>query len=105
MLKRKLAETTAAASESTSTPVDKKQKQAEARDVSRYVNKQRCLILSSRGITHRDRHLLSDLRDLLPHSKKDVKLDSKGKLSSSCQRLEQSSHLSTCSLRIECSHA
>ena len=48
--------------------------------MSRYVNKQRTLVLSSRGITHRDRHLLSDLRDLLPHSKKDVKFDAKDDL-------------------------
>lgn len=58
----------------------KKQKYAETRDVSKYINKQRTLVLSSRGITHRDRHLLSDLRDLLPHSKKDVKYDAKDEL-------------------------
>jgi len=41
----------------------------------RYHNKQRCLILSSRGITSRHRHLLEDLRTLLPHHKKESKLD------------------------------
>jgi ribosome biogenesis protein BRX1 len=66
-------------------------------------NKQRVLILSSRGVTyrhvsfflafpstrnphfltvqlHRHRHLLADLHSLLPHSRKDAKLDTKTKL-------------------------
>lgn len=33
-------------------------------------NKQRVLLLSSRGITHRMRHLMNDLEALLPHVKK-----------------------------------
>lgn len=33
-------------------------------------NKQRVLLLSSRGITHRMRHLMNDLEVLLPHVKK-----------------------------------
>lgn len=44
----------------------------------RYTNKQRVLILASRGITARYRHLLEDLKQLIPHHKKDSKLDSKG---------------------------
>ncbi|KAI8826367.1 Brix domain-containing protein, partial [Chytriomyces cf. hyalinus JEL632] len=43
-------------------------------------NKQRVMILSSRGITQRYRHLMSDIFTMLPHSKKDSKLDSKSKL-------------------------
>ncbi|KAI0929029.1 hypothetical protein AcW1_006088 [Taiwanofungus camphoratus] len=43
-------------------------------------NKQRVLLLSSRGITHRMRHLMNDLEVLLPHVKKDAKLDSKNHL-------------------------
>ena len=43
-------------------------------------NKQRVLIISSRGITYRHRHLLNDLYSLLPHSRKDAKLDTKTKL-------------------------
>jgi ribosome biogenesis protein BRX1 len=53
---------------------------ASKRDLRKYVNKQRTLVFSSRGVTHRDRYLMSDIRDLLPHSKKDVKLDVKSKL-------------------------
>lgn len=33
-------------------------------------NKQRVLLLSSRGITHRMRHLMNDLEVLFPHVKK-----------------------------------
>ena len=85
MLKRKraadeAAAPAAAASSASSEPKSKLQRKEESRDVSRYINKQRTLVLSSRGITHRDRHLLSDLRDLLPHSKKDVKFDAKDDL-------------------------
>ncbi|BDA41073.1 Ribosome biogenesis protein BRX1 homolog [Coccomyxa sp. Obi] len=40
-------------------------------------NKEKVLLLSSRGITHRYRHLMLDLIQLLPHCKKDVKLDTK----------------------------
>ncbi|KAG9236135.1 Brix domain-containing protein [Amylocarpus encephaloides] len=43
-------------------------------------NKQRVLILSSRGITYRHRHLLNDVASMLPHSRKDAKLDTKSKL-------------------------
>ncbi|KAF1850970.1 brix domain-containing protein 2 [Cucurbitaria berberidis CBS 394.84] len=43
-------------------------------------NKQRVLILSSRGVTFRHRHLLNDLYSLMPHSRKEAKLDTKTKL-------------------------
>jgi ribosome biogenesis protein BRX1 len=41
----------------------------------RYHNKQRCLTLCSRGVTARFRHLMEDMRTLLPHCKKEAKLD------------------------------
>jgi ribosome biogenesis protein BRX1 len=41
----------------------------------RYHNKQRCLVLASRGVTARYRHLLEDLRTLMPHHKKEPKLE------------------------------
>lgn len=44
----------------------------------RYTNKQRVLVVASRGITARHRHLLEDLKNLIPHHKKDNKLDAKG---------------------------
>jgi len=47
----------------------------------RFINKQRILLLCSRGTTARFRYLLKDLKQLLPHSKKDVKMDGKDALS------------------------
>ncbi|EDO43936.1 predicted protein, partial [Nematostella vectensis] len=46
----------------------------------KWTNKQRVLIFSSRGITYRARHLMLDLRVLLPHHKAETKLDRKDKL-------------------------
>jgi ribosome biogenesis protein BRX1 len=44
----------------------------------KYQNKQRCLVVCSRGASARHRHLLEDLRRLMPHHKADSKMDSKG---------------------------
>ncbi|KAL7578311.1 hypothetical protein ACA910_012722 [Epithemia clementina (nom. ined.)] len=44
----------------------------------KYRNKQRCLVVCSRGVTARYRHLLQDLRTLMPHHKKESKLDAGG---------------------------
>lgn len=46
------------------------------------MNKQRVLVFCSRGVTARSRHLLEDLRKLIPHHKKEVKLDTKDDLKS-----------------------
>ncbi|KAJ1679038.1 Ribosome biogenesis protein brx1 [Spiromyces aspiralis] len=43
-------------------------------------NRQRVLILSSRGVSSRHRHLMNDIQAMLPHSKKDSKLDTKSNL-------------------------
>lgn len=43
-------------------------------------NKEQILIFSSRGIYFRTRHLMQDLRMLMPHSKTGTKIDSKDKL-------------------------
>ncbi|KXN92281.1 Ribosome biogenesis protein BRX1 [Leucoagaricus sp. SymC.cos] len=66
---------------------DKRKRKADDMDVDedqpvakKLKNKQRVLLLSSRGITHRMRHLMNDLETLLPHVKKDAKLDSKNHL-------------------------
>lgn len=57
----------------------KKQKIATAGG-NKYVNKQRVLVFSSRGIMTRYRHLMDDFRKLLPHHKREVKLDAKDTL-------------------------
>ncbi|XP_067883095.1 ribosome biogenesis protein BRX1 homolog [Heterodontus francisci] len=46
----------------------------------KWSNKERVLIFSSRGINYRARHLMQDLRRLMPHSKPDTKMDRKDKL-------------------------
>ena len=53
---------------------------------------QKVLILSSRGITARQRFLINDLTSLIPHSKKDGKLDTKTKL----YELNELADLSNC---------
>ena len=45
-----------------------------------YTNKQRVLVFSSRGPTAQFRHLLDDVRNMLPHHKKEVKLDARENL-------------------------
>lgn len=58
-----------------------KKRAAEDDDKKVIRNKQRVLVLPSRGVTTRMRHLVNDIEALLPHSKKDSKLDSKSDLS------------------------
>lgn len=43
---------------------------ADKLETKKLKNKQRVLLLSSRGVTHRMRHLMNDLETLLPHVKK-----------------------------------
>lgn len=59
---------------------------------SKYVNKQRVLLLCSRGITVRQRHLLEDLKKLMPHHKTDSKLDTKGDI----QAVNEVAELQSC---------
>eukprot|EP00798_Chlamydomonas_sp_ICE-L_P021638 gene21638-28647_t len=42
-----------------------------------FKNKEKVLVLSTRGITMRYRHLMNDIINMLPHCKKDSKLDTK----------------------------
>uniref|UniRef100_F7E3M4 Ribosome biogenesis protein BRX1 homolog n=1 Tax=Xenopus tropicalis TaxID=8364 RepID=F7E3M4_XENTR len=46
----------------------------------KWKNKERVLIFSSRGINFRTRHLMQDLRTLMPHTKAETKMDRKDKL-------------------------
>lgn len=43
-------------------------------------NKQRVLIISSRGVTFRHRHMINDISVMMPHGRKESKFDSKTKL-------------------------
>lgn len=55
-------------------------------------NKQKVLIISSRGVTFRQRHLINDLASLMPHGRKEPKYDSKNKL----QQLNEIAELYNC---------
>lgn len=57
-----------------------------------FKNKQRVMLLASRGISYRYRHLLKDLEALLPHSRKDSKFDEKGNI----QLLTELADLNNC---------
>jgi ribosome biogenesis protein BRX1 len=45
-----------------------------------FKNKQRALIISSRGVTYRHRHLINDVASMMPHGRKESKFDTKSKL-------------------------
>lgn len=55
-------------------------------------NKQKVLIISSRGVTYRHRHLINDLSSMMPHGRKEPKYDSKNKL----QQLNEIAELYNC---------
>lgn len=46
----------------------------------KHMNRQRVLVISSRGVTYRHRHLIQDLTSLMPHARKEPKFDSKKNL-------------------------
>jgi hypothetical protein len=71
----------------------------------KYRNKQRCLVMCSRGVTARYRHLLEDLRTLLPHHKRDAKLDpGKGKTGGMGIAVNEIAEMKSCNtmLFLEC---
>eukprot|EP00762_Andalucia_godoyi_P004553 ANDGO_05126.mRNA.1 Ribosome biogenesis protein BRX1 homolog len=74
---RSAAAPVAAATAPAADAVEVGEKEVAIRDV---LPKIRCLVLSSRGITDKHRHLLNDLVAIIPHCKKDSKLDSKSQL-------------------------
>ena len=40
-----------------------------------WINKTRILIVASRGVSHQERHLVNDLINLIPNSKKECKIE------------------------------
>lgn len=58
---------------------NKKKKGEGAKPATRmtWTNKQRALVFAARGITFHARHLMNDLKVLMPHSKSDSKLERK----------------------------
>ena len=67
----------------------------------KYINKQRCLLLSTRGVTSRQRHLLADLRLLIPHNKRESKVGDKQNLASEVLTIAELKSCNT-ALILEC---
>ncbi|XP_058462817.1 ribosome biogenesis protein BRX1 homolog [Malaya genurostris] len=42
---------------------------------TKWINKQRVLVLCARGINHRDRHLMKDLKTVMPHHRAEPKME------------------------------
>ena len=58
----------------------------------RWRNKQRVLVFASRGIGHRYRHLMNDVKNMLPHSKSEPKFEKKQSL----QEINEIAELKSC---------
>lgn len=71
---------------------DNRSKREKNHNEKQFMNKQRTLLISSRGVTFRHRHLIQDLSSLLPHSRKEPKLDTKKDL----QQLNEIAELYNC---------
>lgn len=41
----------------------------------KWINKQRALVVASRGISHQERYLVNDIMSMLPHAKKECKIE------------------------------
>jgi ribosome biogenesis protein BRX1 len=56
------------------------EKKEDSKEKHAQKNRQRVLVISSRGVTHRHRHLIGDIVAMMPHARKEPKFDSKSKL-------------------------
>ncbi|KAJ5721827.1 Ribosome biogenesis protein BRX1 [Penicillium malachiteum] len=63
-----------------------------------FMPKTRVLILTSRGVTHRHRHMMADLCALLPHTHKETKLDTKKKTAGYNLMLNSLADLHSCNM-------
>jgi len=61
--------------------ITKKVENGSTKSKTKWTNKQRVLVFCQRGINFRSRHLMLDLRTLMPHSRPENKLHPKVKLS------------------------
>ncbi|KAK0161381.1 hypothetical protein PV327_009857 [Microctonus hyperodae] len=48
---------------------------------TKWINRQRVLVFASRGINHRDRHLMEDIKTLMPHHRTEAKMERQKNLS------------------------
>ncbi|GMM51351.1 ribosome biogenesis protein [Starmerella bacillaris] len=59
------------------TLTNSKKQDSESSQGPKYKNRQRVLLLTSRGVTQRHRHLVSDIFAMMPHARKEPKFDKK----------------------------
>ena len=48
---------------------------SETSQEGKWINKQRLLVVASRGVSHQERYLVNDILGLLPHAKKECKIE------------------------------
>ncbi|XP_012265209.2 ribosome biogenesis protein BRX1 homolog [Athalia rosae] len=56
-------------------PPAKRSSDEPAPKKTKWINKQRVLVFASRGINHRDRHLMEDIKHLMPHHRPESKME------------------------------
>lgn len=61
--------------------LSKEKGKENAQEPQTYKNKQRVLLISSRGVNARHRHLINDLAGMMPHARKENKFDTKSQIS------------------------
>ena len=66
--------------------------QESEQTASKWINRQRTLVVCSRGVNHSQRHLANDLCALMPHAKKEVKIDRKN----AYEELMELCHMRSC---------
>jgi len=59
---------------------ERKRKSEDPVPKRNWLNKQRVLMIASRGLTARDRNLVKSLQEMMPHTKAEPKFDAKGQL-------------------------
>jgi ribosome biogenesis protein BRX1 len=47
----------------------------KTKSTGQWINKQRTLVVASRGVSHQGRHIINDIISLLPHAKKECKIE------------------------------
>ncbi|XP_015586783.1 ribosome biogenesis protein BRX1 homolog [Cephus cinctus] len=73
--KRKVEKENETKAEEQELPPAKRASDEPAPKKIKWINKQRVLVFASRGINHRDRHLMEDIKTLMPHHRPESKME------------------------------
>ena len=79
-LKRPRAEAETESVEEVEVPVTRRSDEEPPAKQSRWTNKTRVLVLAARNINYRGRHLMTDIKTMMPHGKADSKMQKKESL-------------------------